>query len=327
MTWHVTPTRWLYFTFSQGFRPGPVQPLDQRRGDDRRRSGNGSADRRRRPDSATSQAVPQAQRLPARLADQLRVRLKTEWFDHRLLVNGSAYHDGLGERAAAVLQPAGSTATPPSASTVRTTRSTASRCRSSAGHRRPDAAGLGSPTTTHHADELALPQWSVERTSRTVSPVIRRRPAVHHPGAGLEGRRPVPVPEPVRRRECDAGLLADAPGQPARPLRLGRRTTTRLFVQAGCQLHGQHVQPAGQLHIRPCRRHGAEHDLLRYKQPAYTTCDAAIGVSKDNWTYRALRREPGQLARQPLHFVGAVHQVARCRCGRGCWCSKLGASF
>ena len=48
---------------------------------------------------------------------------------------------------------------------------------------------------------------------------------------------------------------------------------------------------------------------LRYFQPAYTTFDASIGIAKDNWYAELYGDQPGQLPRQHVHLVGAVHQI------------------
>jgi iron complex outermembrane recepter protein len=56
--------------------------------------------------------------------------------------------------------------------------------------------------------------------------------------------------------------------------------------------------------------------LLRYTIPVYTTYDAAIGVSRDNWTAQltgsnlfnsdaVTNSRPGSLSRRRFHFVHA----------------------
>jgi len=67
------------------------QPQEQRRGEDRRGSGNGSADGG--PDASPT-LVKQYNKPYTYPPDTLvnnEVGWKTEWLDHRLLVNGSAY--------------------------------------------------------------------------------------------------------------------------------------------------------------------------------------------------------------------------------------------
>ena len=57
--------------------------------------------------------------------------------------------------------------------------------------------------------------------------------------------------------------------------------------------------------------------FLRYLQPAYTTVDAAIGVTNDNWYAQILRPEPEQLPRQHVHLLGPVHQVGSAAAAAG----------
>jgi outer membrane receptor protein involved in Fe transport len=91
LTWHVTPDAMLYYTFSQGFRPGAGN---------RKNSAETSIDINRvtglptvgvdaNPDLVKQYRKPYT--YPPDTLVNNEIGWKTEWFDHHLLVNGSAY--------------------------------------------------------------------------------------------------------------------------------------------------------------------------------------------------------------------------------------------
>jgi iron complex outermembrane recepter protein len=91
LTWHVTPDAMLYYTYSQGFRPGAGN---------RKNNAEVAID----VNPVTGQPTVGFDATP-KLVDQFRkpytyppdtlinneIGWKTEWWDHRILVNGSAY--------------------------------------------------------------------------------------------------------------------------------------------------------------------------------------------------------------------------------------------
>ena len=106
LTWHITPDMMVYYTFSQGFRPGAVNRQDAPRSGWPRRV----VPRRLTPAvgparARASQAVRQAQRVSARHADQQRDRLEVRVLRSSAAGQRLGVHHGLGQRADADLQP------------------------------------------------------------------------------------------------------------------------------------------------------------------------------------------------------------------------------
>ena len=78
LTWHITPDIMVYYTFSQGFRPGGFNQ-------------NGGAQHAYGTDANPQYAIPTAYS-----SDKLtnnEIGWKTEWFDHRLQWNGAVYRE------------------------------------------------------------------------------------------------------------------------------------------------------------------------------------------------------------------------------------------
>ena len=78
LTWHVMPDVMVYYTFSQGFRPGGF-------------NGNGSSSHVPGPDGVTQYLIPRSYS-----SDKLtnnEIGWKTEFFDHRLQWNGAIYRE------------------------------------------------------------------------------------------------------------------------------------------------------------------------------------------------------------------------------------------
>ena len=84
LTWHVTPDVMLYYTFSQGFRPGGFNQNHM--------AADGSVFKYAPgPDGVNQFAVPGSYQ-----SDKLtnnEIGWKTEWFDHRLQWNGAVYRE------------------------------------------------------------------------------------------------------------------------------------------------------------------------------------------------------------------------------------------
>jgi len=91
ITWHITPDVMVYYTYSQGFRPGG---FNQNGGVFRYGPG---------PDAVPQYAVPTAY-----LSDKLtnnELGWKTEWFDHRLQWDGAIYRDSWDNVQIAIFDP------------------------------------------------------------------------------------------------------------------------------------------------------------------------------------------------------------------------------
>src|SRR4029077_2142699 len=78
LTWHVTPDSMLYYTFSQGFRPGGFNQ-------------NGNSQHAFTPGIVAQYLIPSSYQ-----SDKLtnnEIGWKTEFFDHRLQWNGAIYRE------------------------------------------------------------------------------------------------------------------------------------------------------------------------------------------------------------------------------------------
>ncbi|MFO1465186.1 MAG: TonB-dependent receptor [Steroidobacteraceae bacterium] len=78
LSWHVTPDIMLYYTFSQGFRPGGFNQ-------------NGGALHAYGPDGIPQYAVPKSYQSDK--LDNQEIGWKAEFLDHRLQWNGAIYHE------------------------------------------------------------------------------------------------------------------------------------------------------------------------------------------------------------------------------------------
>ena len=76
LTWHITPDAMVYYTFSQGFRPGGFNRTVAKKAKDAAGNPQYASPLSYAPDTLTNNEVG----------------WKTEWFDHRVQFNGSVYH-------------------------------------------------------------------------------------------------------------------------------------------------------------------------------------------------------------------------------------------
>jgi iron complex outermembrane receptor protein len=90
LTWHVTPDAMLYYTFSQGFRPGGFNQ-------------NGGSEHAFTPDLVAQYIIPKSYS-----SDKLtnnEIGWKTEFFDHRLEWNGAVYRENWDDVQVAFFDP------------------------------------------------------------------------------------------------------------------------------------------------------------------------------------------------------------------------------
>jgi iron complex outermembrane receptor protein len=78
LSWHITPDAMVYYTFSQGFRPGSFNQ-------------NGGSLHAYGPDGVPQFVVPKGYTSDS--LTNYEIGWKTEWFDHRLQWNGAAYRE------------------------------------------------------------------------------------------------------------------------------------------------------------------------------------------------------------------------------------------
>jgi iron complex outermembrane recepter protein len=95
LTWHVTPDVMLYYTFSQGFRPGGFNQ-------------NGGSGHAYTLPGPSGFGTPQFLIPSSYSSDKLtnnEIGWKTEWWDHRLQFNGAVYYDNWDDVQVAFFDP------------------------------------------------------------------------------------------------------------------------------------------------------------------------------------------------------------------------------
>ena len=90
LTWHVTPDAMVYYTFSQGYRPGSFNQ-------------NGGSLHALGPDGVNQFAVPNGYSSDSLTNNEFG--WKTEWFEHRLQWNGAIYRENWNNVQVSFLQP------------------------------------------------------------------------------------------------------------------------------------------------------------------------------------------------------------------------------
>ncbi|HMK86108.1 MAG TPA: TonB-dependent receptor [Steroidobacteraceae bacterium] len=91
LTWHVTPDAMVYYTYSQGFRPGAANRLDSAEVKIDVNPATGLPTVGYDPNPTLVKQFRKPYTYPPDTLTNNEIGWKTEWFDHRLLVNGSAY--------------------------------------------------------------------------------------------------------------------------------------------------------------------------------------------------------------------------------------------
>jgi iron complex outermembrane recepter protein len=282
LTWHVTPDAMVYYTFSQGFRPGAANRKDS--------AEISVAVVESSPGVYTPAVGPvtsptlvkqynKPYTYPPDTLINNEIGWKTEWFDHRLLVNGSAYIMDWNNVQTLIYNP------PISGNTT-------------FGVEGPDyrIKGVELQIVGRVTDGLTL-QGSVSDNSASQrnSPCLRSSNAVamnptpigscisqYYNGALSEN---VPLVNPL-------GAVGSTPAfSPRIEYNIRARydwqlNDYKMFFSVGAQ----HV---GDMQNEPSSFGSGAGVLnptttwLRYDQPAYTTYDASYGIAKDQWHVEA----------------------------------------
>jgi iron complex outermembrane receptor protein len=261
LTWHITPDIMVYYTFSQGFRPGAFN--------------------RSQRDKATIQEasgviVPQFKTPASYAPDSLtnnEIGWKAEFLDHRVQVNGSLYHMNWNNAQLLFYNPV-------------------SLGNTTFGVSGPDYTvdGLELQLVARVTDGLTLQgSGSWNRAKQTTSPCL----ISNEPGSPTLGQ--------CITQTFSAGAAGNIPFQNpfgaagARPafspavefnLRVRYDWTINEY-KAWVMVGGNHV---GDMSNNPATYLDGNSEaiptttFLRYDQPGYTTYNAALGVAKDNWT-------------------------------------------
>jgi outer membrane receptor protein involved in Fe transport len=257
ITWHITPDAMVYYTYSQGYRPGGFN----------RSQGFVATG----PDGVNQYNKPQGY-APDSLTNQ-EIGWKTEFFDHRIQVNGSAYHMDWNNVQVEFFDPG---------ALGNTTFAT------------------NGPNYTINGLELQIiavvtegltiqgsSSWN--HAKQTNSPcLVDNNPASAGNGhcitefiaAGASA--PTPFLNPFG---TPGSPPADSP-----PVQWNLRarydwsfSDYKWFVMAGAN-HVAHSFNQTANSSNGDTATGVNTTLLRYEMPSYTTFDASFGVAKDNWT-------------------------------------------
>lgn len=256
LTWHVTPDAMVYYTFSQGFRPGGFNQ-------------NGGAAHATGPDGLPQYLVPKSY-----LSDKLtnnEIGWKAEFFDHRLQWNGAVYREDWKNVQISFFDPGlvgnifydtnGQDFVIKGVETSLVARVVAGLTLQAAAawnqseqtnspaliDNYPGSANFGKPITENCS-------------SGTCVPVTNPFGPVGAPSADAP-----PIQFSVRAR-YDWSM----PGGYAPYVQVGVTHTGHSFTQAGTN---PTFEQAG----------GLSTSRLRFENPAYTSWDASVGVAKDAW--------------------------------------------
>ena len=250
VTWHITPNTMVYYTYSQGFRPGGFNRSIAKKAKD-------------------ANGVPQYDSPLSYSPDSLtnnEIGWKTEFLDHRLQFNGSVYKMDWKNVQFALFDPTilGNTTFVVNGPNYR-------------------IKGVELQLVARVTEGLTVQgSSSWNSADQSNAPCL----VANHPGSPTVGCitevKGKPFPNPF-------GTLNTRPAF-SPPLEFNLRMRYDWSIseyKAFAMVGGNHVghmsnQPAsyldGNSETIPTTTH------LRYDQPGYTTYDASLGVAKDNWT-------------------------------------------
>ena len=259
LTWHVRPDQMVYYTFSQGFRPGGFNQ-------------NGGAAHGTGPNGVAQYLVPRSY-----TSDNLtnnEIGWKTQFFDHRLQWNGAAYYDKWSNVQIEFFNPG---------VVGNIFYDTNGQDFLIKGIETSFVARIMTGLTVQGAAD-----WN--KSSQTNSPaLIDNNPADTGPG-GNYGK---PITQVCSGGTCTPvgnpfGPIG-APSANAPPMQFSLRARYEWSVGN----YFPYVQIGVRHTAHSFSQAGANPEILaggsvttsrgRFENPAYSTVDAAIGVSKDNW--------------------------------------------
>ncbi len=260
VTWHITPDVMVYYTFSQGFRPGGFN-----------RSQGLEA-------PITSGGVDQYNKPQGYAPDELinnEIGWKTEWFDHRLQVNGSLYYMKWNNVQMEFYNPPvlGNTTF-----AVNGPNFTIKGLELQVEARVTDGLTLFGSGSYNNARQTNSPCLTVTNPALAGTPTYGQCiTESYQKGIGVE-----PLVNPF-------GAVGTRPAfSPLTQFNLrARYDWTINEYKTWIMVGANHV---GDMSNNPATYTDGntqpipQTTFLRYDQPGYTTYDAALGVGKDNWT-------------------------------------------
>jgi iron complex outermembrane receptor protein len=251
LTWHITPDVLVYYTFSQGFRPGGFNRTSGNKADDASGNAQYKIPLSYQPDSLTNNEIG----------------FKTEFLDHRLQLNGSVYNMNWKNVQFTLFDPTilGNTTFVVNGPNYRINGIELQLvARVTDGLTIQGSSSWNSPTQTSAPCLL-----DNEKASPNLGNCITEVKGTPYTNPfGAQGTRPAFSP-PIEfnlRARYDWAF-----------------NDYKAFVMAGASHIGDMSnQPAS--YVSGVTEPIPKTTHLRYDQPGYTTYDASLGVAKDNWT-------------------------------------------
>jgi outer membrane receptor protein involved in Fe transport len=257
LTWHITPDVMVYYTFSQGFRPGGFNQ-------------NGGSQHAYGTDGVLQYAVPTSYSSD-RLTNN-EIGWKTEFFEHRLQWNGAVYQENWNNVQVSFFDP-----------------TVVGNIFYDTNGQNFLIKGVETSLVARVTNGLTLHGAASWNTSRqTNSPVlIDNVPGSNNFGkpitqaCGATGTGCIPITNPF-------GPIG-SPSADAPPIQFSLRVRYEWtvagyapFAQFGATHTGISFTQAGS--NPTIAEAGLSTSRLRFVNPAYSTYDASIGVAKDAWT-------------------------------------------
>jgi iron complex outermembrane recepter protein len=261
LTWHITPDVMVYYTYSQGFRPGGFNQ-------------NGSSAHAAGPDGVAQYLVPTSYS-----SDKLtnnEIGWKTEFLDHRLQWNGAVYRENWDNVQVAFFDPG-----------------VVGNITYNTNGQNFLVKGVETSMVGRVTNELTLQgaaSWNQSR--QTNSPLLIN----NNPASAGFGK---PITQVCSSTGTDCAPVVNpfgpigAPSANAPPIQFSLRARYEWtlagyspFVQFGATHNGHSFTQAGS---NPTIAQGGSVTTgrLRFENPAYSTYDASLGVTKDAWTVTA----------------------------------------
>jgi outer membrane receptor protein involved in Fe transport len=255
LTWHIMPDWMVYYTFSQGFRPGGFNQ-------------NVGAQHITGPDGNPQYAIPRSYSSDKLMNNE--IGWKTEFFDHRLQWNGAVYQENWDNVQISFFQP------------------------NLVGNLFYDTNGQNFLIRGLETSLLARPMtgltiqgaasWNHSR--QTNSPALIDNIA----GSANFGKAITQVCNPTCSQVTNPFGPIGSPSADAPPLQYNGRIRYEWnmagyvpFVQFGATHQGHSYTQAGS---NPNVGAGTiSTSRLRFENPAYSTFDASVGISKDAWYF------------------------------------------
>jgi outer membrane receptor protein involved in Fe transport len=258
LTWHITPDAMVYYTYSQGFRPGGFNQ-------------NGLSAHATGPDGLPQYLIPRAY-SPDRLVNN-EIGWKTEFFGHRLQWNGSVYQEDWKDVQIAFFNPG-----------------LVGNLFYNTNGQNFVVKGLETSLIARPFSGLLLQvaaSWN--RSRQTNSPALIN----NNPDSANFGQ-PITLlcnSDPCTTVDNPFGPVG-APSANSPPIQASMRARYDWNVSAG---YSAFVQVAAHHSGHSFTQAGSNPNYAiggaisssrgRFENPAYSTVDAAIGIAKDAWTF------------------------------------------